>query len=66
MKQFLNPDGKTYNGIKALAFISGLSEAEIEWTANRLKQLIVFQNKTKEEARQIIKQECKNKPWLNK
>ena len=33
-----NCDG-TYNGVKLLAGLSGLSEEEIRWTWNRMKEL---------------------------
>jgi ribosomal protein L17 len=33
-----NPDG-TYNGVKAMAQLSGLSEEEIRWTWERAKEL---------------------------
>ena len=39
MDAFRNPNG-TYNGIKALAAWSGLSEEEVRWTAERMQALI--------------------------
>lgn len=58
---FRNPDG-TYNGIKALAQISGLSEAEIAWTADRLRALLKA-GKSKDEAKAIVRAEAVSRPW---
>jgi hypothetical protein len=60
-----NADG-TYNGVKLFARLTGLSEAEIEWTADRLKQLIVAEKKTQEEAKAIVRGEAKLLPWERK
>lgn len=57
-----NPDG-TYNGAKALAKLTGLSEAEIEWTWTRMKALIA-EGKPIHEAKTILEEESKGKPWL--
>jgi TRAP-type C4-dicarboxylate transport system permease large subunit len=62
---FRNPDG-TYDGIKMLAAMSGLSEAEVAWTAKRLKHLMHVEKKTKEEAKAVVAQESKSRPWENK
>lgn len=56
-----NPDG-TYNGVKFMAAVSGLSEAEIAWMAARIKALIA-EGKTRAEARAIVKAEARVKPW---
>lgn len=63
MKQWLNPDGKTYNGAQMLADLTGLTMAEITWTAARLKQLMTIQGMGKEEAKYIVSEESKLKPW---
>lgn len=61
--QFKNPNS-TYNGVTAMAAWSGLSIEEIQWTADRLKQLMVDQGKSKDEAKTIVKEEAKSKPWI--
>jgi hypothetical protein len=58
-----NPNG-TYNGVQMLADISGLSLAEVQWTANRLKHLLRVEKKSKIEAKAIVKAESATKPWL--
>jgi|GEM_PF-4645065 len=65
MDKYKNSDG-TYNGVKMLSDLSGLSEGEVSWTFNRLKQLIHDEKKTKQEALKIVKEEAKKKPWLKK
>ncbi len=60
---FLNPDGKTYNGLRMLSVISGLSEDEIRWSEKRLRKLIVVQGMKKDAAIKIVTQEGKSKPW---
>lgn len=59
---FRNADG-TYDGGKFLSSLTGISEPEIKWIAKRMGQLIREEGKTKEEARAIVKMECKEKPW---
>lgn len=59
---FRNPDG-TYNGVKMFASMSGLSEAEIQWTFLRIKALYA-EGKTKQEAKAIVASEAKSKPWV--
>lgn len=59
---FRNPDG-TYNGVKTMAALSGLSEAEVEWTFKRIRALIVDQKKAAAEAKAIVGEEAKSKPW---
>lgn len=61
-----NPDGKTYNGVALLSELSGLTQAEIAWTANRLKHLIQVEKKSKAEAKEIVKRESRSFPWLAK
>ncbi len=55
MEQFKNSDG-TYNGIKAMASFSGLSEDEVRWTFDRVKEL-KSQGISKDEVTRIIKEE---------
>jgi hypothetical protein len=59
---YRNPDG-TYNGVKVMAALSGLSEAEVAWTFNRLKHLLHVEKKSADEAKAIVAEECKSKPW---
>lgn len=65
MKEFLNPDGKTYNGVAALSAISGLSQSEVKWRFDRINHLLNVEKKSKAETLAIIKTEEVNKPWLN-
>ena len=58
-----NPNG-TYNGAQMLADLSGLSLAEVQWTANRFKHLLHVEKRSKDEAKAIVKAKCANKPWL--
>lgn len=59
-----NPDG-TYNGVAILAELSGLSTAEVAWTAARLKQLMTIEGKPREEAVEIVCEEGLAKPWMS-
>lgn len=61
--KYANGDG-TYNGAKMLAEISGLSEAEIVWTFNRMKHLTQVEGHHKAYAKGIVKAEAKSKPWI--
>lgn len=54
----------TYNGVTAMAELTGLSAAEIKWTFERLRQLMHVDKKPKDEALVIVKEEAKGKPWL--
>ncbi len=65
-KKFRNPDGKTFNGVKMFAELTGVSEAEIQWTFDRLKQLQVVEGKSKEDAKRIVTEEARLKPWITK
>lgn len=56
-----NQDGTT-NGVKLMARLSGLSEAEIAWTWNRMKELR-GQGMSADEAKAQIKTECASRPW---
>lgn len=60
--RYKNPDG-SYNGIAILADLSGLSEAEIRWTAERLRHLMRVEGKTPEEAKAIVRVEAADRPW---
>lgn len=60
--EFSNGDG-TYNGVALLSRISGLSMAEVYWTANRLKHLLKVEKRTKDEAKSIVREEAKSRPW---
>lgn len=60
--RFKNPDG-TYNVAEALAAASGLSKKEITWTWKRMKHLRQVEGKSSEEAKRIIMEEGKLKPW---
>lgn len=61
---FRNQNG-TYNGIKALSALTGLSEAEVEWTNRRVKELVIVQKMPRSEAVAQIKREAAEKPWAN-
>lgn len=45
-----NIDG-TYNGVTLMSEISGLSQAEIRWTWERLRHLMHVDGKSKDEAK---------------
>ena len=61
-EQFRNPGSNTFNGVKAMAAWTGLTEAEVAWTAARVKELIAG-GKSKQEAVDIVRAEGKAKPW---
>jgi hypothetical protein len=61
-EKFKNANG-TYNGVAMLAELSGLPYAEVAWSADRLKQLMTVEGKSKEVAVAIVKEEGKSKPW---
>lgn len=52
----------TYNGVAIFAEITGLPEAEILWTFNRLKSLM-SDGASKDEAKRIVTEEARQKPW---
>lgn len=60
---YQNTDG-THNGVKFMAAITGLSEAEVAWTWSRLKTLMHELALPKEQALAIVKAEAKEKPWI--
>lgn len=55
---------KTYNGYEILSRLSGLSQAELRWTAARLAQLLRHDKLPRTEALAIVREEQKSKPWL--
>jgi uncharacterized protein YoaH (UPF0181 family) len=46
-----------------LASLTGLSEAEVQWTALRIQHLMKTEGKSKDEAKAIVKEEGKSRPW---
>lgn len=56
-----NDDG-TFNGVSIFAELTGLSEAEVLWTFDRIKALY-RDGKSKEEAKAIVKAEAVVRPW---
>ena len=58
-----NPDG-TYNGVTAMAELSGLSTAEIRWTFDRLNHLMHVEGLAKEAAKDVVRAEAAGRPWL--
>jgi len=61
MNAWRNPDG-TYDGIAMLAQLSGLSRAEVAWTAKRLQELMRA-GSTKDEAKATVKADARDRPW---
>lgn len=61
LRQFRNQDG-TYNGVAFLANMTGLSYAEVEWTARRIKELLLS-GMDRKEAVALVKQEAKEGKW---
>lgn len=59
--KYANGDG-TFNGASMLADLSGISDAEITWTFNRIKELLKA-GKTATEAKAIVKEEAKTRPF---
>lgn len=64
MNEYKNPNG-TYNGAKFFSTMTGLEEQEIVYMFERMKQLKAL-NYSTEEAKEIIREELKTKPWENK
>lgn len=60
---FKNADG-TYNGVALFSEMTGLSQAEIRWTFDRLKHLLHVEKLSKADAVAQIRQEAAAKPWL--
>lgn len=63
IERWANGDG-TYNGVRMLAELSGLSAAEVAWTAARIKHLVVVEKKPAAEAKAIVAAEAQGKPWM--
>ena len=61
--KYRNPGRDTYNGVRLMSDLSGLSQMEIRWTFDRLKQLMTGEGKSKEKAMAIVKDEGKSRPW---
>jgi len=61
--RYRNADGKTFNGVAMMADLTGLSQAEVRWTAERLRQLMHADGKSKAEALAIVKAEACHRPW---
>lgn len=49
-----------------LSELSGLSVAEVQWTADRIKQLMVVEKQPKAEALRIVREEARSRPWEQK
>jgi hypothetical protein len=62
-ERWRNADG-TYNGTRMLSEVSGLSEAEIRWTFDRLKHLMHVDKLSKSEAKARVSEEAKSQPWV--
>lgn len=62
IKQFQNSDG-TYNGVALMSAVTGLSQAEIKWTFDRVKYLKQVEGKSKAEIAAILREECRATPW---
>lgn len=60
-EKYRNANG-TYNGAAAMADMTGLSQAEILWTFNRLKELRAL-GVSSDDAKAIVLREQKAKPW---
>lgn len=59
MERHRNPDG-TYNGVAALAELTGLSEEEIRWSWERSKELRAA-GLSKEQVARALKMEARDK-----
>lgn len=64
LEKHRNADG-TYNGVTAMAELSGLSAEEIRWAFDRLKHLMQVDGMTKDAAKAVVKAEVVGRPWLN-
>jgi len=63
MSAYRNADG-TWNGVAVMAAVSGLSEDEVAWTFNRIRNLMHHEKHTKDGALAIVREEAKSRPWL--
>ena len=59
MEKHRNPDG-TYNGVTAMAELSGLSEEEIKWSWERAKELKAM-GLSKEQMARALRMEARAK-----
>lgn len=59
MEKHRNPDG-TYNGVTAMAELSGLSEEEIKWAWERAKELKAM-GLSKEQMARALRMEARAK-----
>jgi hypothetical protein len=57
-----NADG-TFDGVGLLAGLSGLDRAEVKWMFERMVQLLRVEGKSRAEAKAIIAEEAKARPW---
>lgn len=57
-----NPNG-TYNGARALAAVSGLEAAEVEWMFHRMRYYMTRCNYSSGIARTKVLAEAKGRPW---
>lgn len=64
MSKHVNKDG-TINGVTLFSELSGLSQSEIRWMFERMKYLLHVEKRSKDEAKAIVKQEAKSRPWEN-
>ena len=61
LQQFRNQNG-TYDGVAFLASMTGLSYGEVEWTARRIRELILC-GTSRSDAVALVKQEAKEGKW---
>ena len=64
MESYRNAAG-TYDGEALMADLTGLSKEELKWTADRLRQLMTNEGRSKDEAVAIVREEAKSRPWEN-
>lgn len=62
MEQFRNPGTNTYDGVKAMAALTGLSASELAWMARRTQELI-RSGMSREETKVTVLAEGKSRPW---
>jgi hypothetical protein len=62
-ERWRNPGKQTYDGTKMLSDLAGLSIEETRWIAARTHALI-REGKTATEAKNIVKLEAVQRPWL--
>ncbi|GAB2703946.1 hypothetical protein [Comamonas sediminis] len=64
-EQFKNPDRKTYNGVAAMAAVTGIPPAEMAWMAKRI-QALVKAGTPRAQITLMVKEEAKARPWEQK